>query len=178
MGQFKKAVARADSFEDHVHRMPNGELTGGSLHKPTKDQFDMHSHLYEHKEGTAETEATHNFGDHTHITQHGETSGPMKPQKTPGQPWKKMDSLQREGRVFVLRSSTGHILGMGKTAFDAVAKYDASYDADEVHSKGMMAHVTDEPVDEAKWEKAKEASKASTGRVKWPLVQHIYQNML
>lgn len=176
MAQFKKAVRRADSFEDHVHKLPDGSMTGGSLHKPTKDQFDMHSHLFECNEDTAETDPMHNFGDHTHMTAMGETSGPMKPQKMPGQPWEKMDSLRREGVEFVLRSATGHVIGRGRTAVQAVAKYDA-FDADETHAKAAFAHAIGEDVDEAKWEKAKEHSKSSVGAVKWPLVQHIYQQM-
>jgi hypothetical protein len=112
--KIKKSIRRADAIEDHVHELPNGELTGGSLHKPSKDQFDMHSHLYEHNEDTAETTAMHNFGDHTHsIRWQGkivETSGPKPVSKKPGQEWEKMDSLQREGSHWVVRSSTGNVL--------------------------------------------------------------------
>jgi hypothetical protein len=177
MSQFKKATRRADSFEEHVHRLPDGSLTGGSLHKPTKDQFDMHSHLFEKDEDTAETGPMHNFGDHTHkLPGGGETSGPMKPQKMPGEPWKKMDSLQREGTDYVLRSVTGSVIGRGRTAVDAMKHYD-SFDADETHAKVSFGHAIGEQVDDAKWEKAKQASQSSVGAVKWPLVQHIYQNM-
>jgi hypothetical protein len=176
MSQFKKASRRADSFEEHVHKLPDGSLTKGSLHKPTKDQFDMHTHLYEFNEDIAETEPMHNFGDHTHMTKYGESSGPMKPQKMPGEPWKKMDSLQREGVDYVLRSETGHVIGKGKTAAEACRHYDA-FDADETHAKASFSHAIGEDVDEAKWEHAKKASTKAVGAVKWPLVQHIYQQM-
>lgn len=115
--KINKKIRRADAIEDHVHLLPNGEMTGGALHKPSKDQFDMHSHLYEHEEDTAESGPMHSFGDHTHTIRHQgkivETSGPKPVPKAPGQKWEKMDSMQRQGADFVVKSETGKVIKRG-----------------------------------------------------------------
>lgn len=117
MGKIRKAIRRADSMEDHVHRLPSGDLTGPALHKPMKDQFDMHSHLYECNEDTAETDIMHGVGDHVHKTADGNTSGPLPLPKQPGAPaqFKNDSAVSKEGRNWVVRSETGHVIGRGLT---------------------------------------------------------------
>lgn len=111
MGKVQKSIRRADTMEDHCHLLADGSLTSGTLHKPSKDQFDMHSHLYECGEDTCETDPMHNIGDHVHMTKIGDTKGPKPMPKEPGESFEKMDSaVQREGRDWVVRSATGHVL--------------------------------------------------------------------
>lgn len=160
-------------MEDHVHILPNGDLTQGALHKPSKDQFDMHTHLYMCESDTCETSPAHNFGDHTHKLIGGdETSGPKPLPKEPGKPWQKMDSLSRRGREWVVTGTTGHVLARGATRKDALMNWQ-----DGAHGDMVDKAMLDAGVDEAKWHEAKKASIASVGSIKWPLVQHIYEQM-
>jgi len=174
--KIRKSTIRRDAIEDHRHRLDSGDFTGGALMKPCKDQSAMHTHLYEFEEDTYETGPMHNEPGHTHSSQHGPVSAPMSMQKQPGEPWQKMDSLQREGKVYVLRSAEGNVISRGFTAKQAMEHYDA-FDADEAVAKHSFENALGEKLDDAKWEKDKEASKSSVGAIKWPLVQHLYQQM-
>jgi hypothetical protein len=134
MSKINKRVRRADAanISDHRHKLPDGSYTSGALNKPNKDQFDMHTHLYEFNEDTLETDPMHNFGDHTHGSRLGESSGPSPMQKKPGEPWQKMDSIEREGRSFVLRDGdSGSVIARGATPQSVVAHCDSA-DADEI----------------------------------------------
>lgn len=75
MSKYYPSVRRLDSLTDHVHALPNGKMTLGSLMKPAKDRFGWHTHLYEMNGRTYETMPAHMEGDHTHETELGETSG-------------------------------------------------------------------------------------------------------
>lgn len=87
MGKFSTRVYRKDGTDDHVHALPDGTLTSGALSKPSKDRYDMHTHLYECDERVVESSPAHNFGDHVHETEYGVTSGPLPVGKKPGDPW-------------------------------------------------------------------------------------------
>lgn len=122
MSKFQKKVRRADgAIADHVHTLPNGELTSGMLDKPSKDRFGMHAHLYEHEEDTCESGPMHNDGDHTHtvlwLGEKVETSGPRAVPKKPGEKWQKMDSadrVTRQGGFWVVKADSGRIVMRSK----------------------------------------------------------------
>lgn len=173
MSKIQKHIRRADSLEDHMHSIPDGDMTGGMLMKPSKDQFGMHTHLYECEEDTAETGPAHDLPGHIHSLKEGqETSASVKMTKKPGDPWQKMDSLRREGTKYVLRSMTGAAIARTDSLFDAMKDYEEGHHGDAYDQSAMDAGV-----DEAKWKDAKKASIKSIGKIKWPLVQHLYQHM-
>lgn len=64
-------------INNHRHALPNGKMTGGMLLKPNKDQYELHTHLYDNDEMIHESGLMHDFGSHTHSSELGETSAPI-----------------------------------------------------------------------------------------------------
>lgn len=121
MSKFKTHAVRRDSAQakvDHIHSLPDGHLTESMLDKPSKDYYSLHTHLYTFEGQTCETEPSMDGPGHTHESELGESSGPIQPQKAPGQPWRK-DSLheafqgrvQRRGDRWFAISYDGQVVG-------------------------------------------------------------------
>ena len=177
MSKISKRTARRDGSTDHVHACPAGQLTQGALAKPAQSHmFGVHSHMYMHEGKWHETGIADDGPAHTHETLHGESSGPKPfPAKESFGPRNdSMERIQKRGSEFVLINEHGEILGKGKTAREAVSRFDADamgLDYDEGFAKRAMGDV-----DEGLWEKAKSASQEAFGHVKWPFVQWWYQH--
>lgn len=175
--KIRKAILRKDLQPDHAHTCPDGKMTGGELLKPNANaRAGWHTHLFQHDGMTYETDAAYYGPDHVHDVPEfgGFTSGPMPVPKHYGEELERLDSLQREGTEWVLRSGkTGKIIGRGKTRVDALHLYaDAdSQDVDEAMIKDIVGHDVDEGI----WEKAKHASQEGLGKVKWPFVMWWYK---
>lgn len=90
MGKIQTHVVKRDSVQDHKHALPDGRMTSGMLMKPsTNPGFPMHTHLYELDECTYETGPEEDGPGHVHsVGLLGETSGPLRMDKEPGQAWK------------------------------------------------------------------------------------------
>lgn len=123
MGKFYKRVLRRDRLEDHAHALPDGRMTMGMQGKPNANhRAGWHTHIYQHDGMVYETDAAYDGADHAHdVPEFGSmTSGPMPVSKSQGEELSRMDSVQREGDQWVVRSSTGHVLGYGDCRHDAL----------------------------------------------------------
>ena len=112
-------IMRRDAAEEHVHALPDGHKTLGSLLKPSQSELlPMHTHLYEHEGVTHETGVAPDEPGHTHESVLGDTSGP---QKVPAQEnfGVKNDSAFRIGREWVVRNDSGIVIARGDTAAEA-----------------------------------------------------------
>lgn len=164
-----KRTARKDSMSEHVHTIPDGGSTQGSLIKPSQSSsYPMHTHLYQCDGQTFETSRSMNEPGHTHDTIKGKTSGPKAmPTKESFGP--RNDSLVRIGGDWCVRNGEGVTIHKGRTPEDACRHYDSMDSYDEAFAK-KAAGVTDDET----WEKAKAHSMTNFGEHKWPYVQHVH----
>ena len=129
MSKVNRRSIRKDSLQDHMHSLPDGKMTQGALTKPSQSsQFPTHTHLYQHEGKVHETGPSHEEPGHVHESIIGETSGPMpmKPKESFGP---RNDSaehtLLRIGSTWFVRNQQGVDLSCGKTAFEAVRRFDS-----------------------------------------------------
>lgn len=120
MGKFNPAVVRRDGQDaNHVHALPDGRMTEGMIEKPSHKYYSRHTHLYQMDGATYETDPAEDGPGHTHTSELGETSGPTKADKSPGQPWRKdaaepdalKGKVQRRGTRFFAISYEGQVVG-------------------------------------------------------------------
>lgn len=124
--RYAPKVHRKDALQDHVHALPNGKLTGGSLYKPMVNaRAGLHTHLYEMDGKTYESSPAYEGADHVHNTELGESAGPQKAPTGPGPVMSRTDSaeqfVQRRGSEWFVVSSSGQPLSRHRTQSEAKA---------------------------------------------------------
>ena len=121
MSKFQRHVVRKDLKPDHVHKMPEGQISDGMLGKPNANaRAGWHTHMFEDEGRMFETLPAYDDGDHVHEFRDEFTSGPMPMPKNRGEEMGRLDSIQREGSQWVVRSTTGHEIARGATKLDAL----------------------------------------------------------
>lgn len=133
MGKFYPNVVRRDTTQNHAHALPDGHQTQGALFKPSKDRFGWHTHLYEMEGHVYESGPEHDGAGHVHVTELGDTSGPMSVNRDPQEfvdrthndEGVREDYIQRRGRDWFVLSESGNVLGKHSTKQQAVAQLGA-----------------------------------------------------
>lgn len=120
MAKISKWCIRMDVVQEHIHTLPNGEPTQGSLAKPTKSNMARpHSHLYEHETKVHESGISDEAPGHTHETIMGDTSGPKSPAKKESFGPRNDSAAFRVGREWLVNNDNGVVIGRGMTAQEA-----------------------------------------------------------
>ncbi len=95
MGKINKRILRRDLAPNHVHSLPNGQLTYGVQYKPNANhRAGFHTHLYMHDGMLLESDAAYEGDDHVHDTEFGFTSGPMPAPKHRGEEFARTDAKE------------------------------------------------------------------------------------